>query len=208
MTEKETEDQIDKFFMASVHTSAPGILWGTNEKDLNLATMTIKDVPDADRQAITASFAKAGIAKPSDSAILRAYWTNATQGQIMRNKSQMDATQELGSSGAIASPTPAPKAAPATAASGSGPASDPPGGPVPQTRSVRGMKVSPDMQKDKDFWRYKILRDELNGELQDADSAPSDDVRTRHMSNVTSLMKELAPIEKKFPTFKGRYDGK
>jgi soluble lytic murein transglycosylase len=82
MTAQELTDHIDGMFAKNItfRNSFVGIPYGTSQQPL--LSMKIGDLPGDTRDALRASFAKRGVANPSDSDMLTAYlkWkTNAKQ---------------------------------------------------------------------------------------------------------------------------------
>lgn len=75
LTPKELEERIDTLFNTSV--DLPGVLWGTNDK--NLVKMTYSDIPNPMRVEIKNQFKARGIVNPTDNQILQAYWKYKTR---------------------------------------------------------------------------------------------------------------------------------
>jgi soluble lytic murein transglycosylase len=72
MNPQEIEQRVDTMFSRS--TEVPGMWrWSSNSK--RLMSMTVDDIPEEDKDAITKTFSAHGVASPTDGEIMRAYWT-------------------------------------------------------------------------------------------------------------------------------------
>lgn len=70
MLPEEIEKRVNTLFAKNV--DLPGLLYGTN--NANLLSMKAGDIPSTDRDALKSRFTAAGVANPTDTQMLNAYW--------------------------------------------------------------------------------------------------------------------------------------